>query len=398
MDYYLLAKLYYKDKELYEKEYKERYNGISTIKFNFSISKHPAFCVINNEILNLVEKIFINDKRLDLMTQAMPTIALQQYTRNCLIDEIHLTNDIEGVYSTRKEINEILSMSEEKAAKRRLFGLIQKYDMLKKENIPLETCQNIRTLYNELVLPEVIEEDSENIPDGVFFRKDHAYVIGANEKQIHAGVYPEEEIIDLMNNSLAVLNNGNLSYLIKIAIFHYLFGYIHPFYDGNGRTSRFISSYLLSQNLNKLISYSLSYTIKINISKYYKSFKVTNDTFNRGDLTPFVINFIEIINSIYDNLFQSLSGKMEKLEFYYNVTEKIINNDVDFGNVVFILFQQSLFSYEGVSIKELVEFLHYGETKIRNYLKKLDNLNLLIKNRSGHSILYDIDLERAKTI
>ncbi|WP_318259784.1 Fic family protein [Ruminococcus sp. YRD2003] len=67
------------------------------------------------------------------------------------------------------------------------------------------------------------------------------------------GLAPESKIIDTMNKSLDVFNNNDIDIFMRIAVFHYLFGYIHPFYDGNGRTSRFISSYLLSRQLNPLI-------------------------------------------------------------------------------------------------------------------------------------------------
>ena len=65
-----------------------------------------------------------------------------------------------------------------------------------------------------------------------------------------------------MTKGLNILNNDEYDYMIRIAVFHYIFGYIHPFYDGNGRTSRFISSYLLSKNLLPIVSYKLASTIK----------------------------------------------------------------------------------------------------------------------------------------
>lgn len=71
-------------------------------------------------------------------------------------------------------------------------------------------------------------------------------------------------MIDFLNKSLDFLTNeNNVGPLVKIAVFHYLFGYAHPFYNGNGRTSRFISSYLLCNILNQSIALRISYTIKM---------------------------------------------------------------------------------------------------------------------------------------
>ena len=47
----------------------------------------------------------------------------------------------------------------------------------------------------------------------------------------------------------------------------FLFAYIHPFYDGNGRTNRFISSYVLSHSFSPIVGYRLSYSVKERIEK-----------------------------------------------------------------------------------------------------------------------------------
>ena len=106
-------------------------------------------------------------------------------------------------------------------------------------------------------------------------------VESATQKEIHRGIYPESKIIECMEQALKVLNANEMDELFKVAVFHYLFGYIHPFYDGNGRTSRFISSYLLSKEFEPTIAYRLSYTIKENIKEYYQAFKICNDRHNK---------------------------------------------------------------------------------------------------------------------
>ena len=64
MTYKILEKLYYQDKELYERTYQDRYNNESTYRFNFKINDNNAFVVINNEILSKIDKILELDKKL----------------------------------------------------------------------------------------------------------------------------------------------------------------------------------------------------------------------------------------------------------------------------------------------------------------------------------------------
>lgn len=58
----------------------------------------------------------------------------------------------------------------------------------------------------------------------------------------------EEDIQDLIQNLECYLNDddiSNIDPLIKMAVIHYQFESIHPFYDGNGRTGRIINTLYL---------------------------------------------------------------------------------------------------------------------------------------------------------
>lgn len=393
MNYIPLSKIRYSDPKNYEKIYKERFTSPSSEHFNFSISGNEAFFIVNNELLSQITELYEMNTKLDSITKQLPNIALNQFTKKCLIDEIHLTNDIEGVYSTRKEIDEILSMTVPKSQKNnRIFGLVKKYELIGSENIPLKTCADIRNLYDELVLAEVLQQDSENAPDGKLFRKDIAVVMNKFQKIIHKGVYPESDLIEMMQISLDFLNNKNYTKFIRIAVFHYLFGYMHPFYDGNGRTSRFISSYLLSKFLNPLVCYSLSYTIKNNISKYYKSFEITNDKNNRGDITPFIFGFLEILKSLYSDLIDIMNEKLEQIIYYHHISIKITDNknDYKYRNFIFVLFQNSICGEYGLTVPELVEAVDVSQATIRKYLKWAKEF--LYIEKDGHAYRYSMNL------
>jgi len=393
-----LNNVYYKSKEEFEELYSSRINSESAYVFDFFINDYNAFVVINPEILEKVENIMSLNQELFIKMNAVPPIALNQYANKCLIDEVKMTNDIEGVLSTRKEIGEILQ-DKVKGKKNRLYGLVKKYGVLKeKEVIKLETNQNIRSLYDELVLYEVVEEDDENIPDGHIFRKGRVSVRNSFDVEIHQGLYPEKAIIENMTKSLNILNNEKYNFFIRIAVFHYMFGYVHPFYDGNGRLSRFISSYLLSRKLEYLVSYKLSYTIKQNIKTYYKSFKSTNDEHNRGDLTIFVMKFLDFIYESLNDLVNALEERISKLNYYVSYAEKICGKDEKMIRIVFILVQESLFGYRGLGVEELQKVSGVGMSKTRSTLKYLNEKKLVRKNKEGNKILYNMDLDTMKTI
>lgn len=199
---------------------------------------------------------------------------------------------------------------------------------------------------------------------------------------------PEENIITAMDQALEILNNANLDSLIRISIFHYMFGYIHPFYDGNGRMSRFISSYLLSKCLDPLVSYNLSYTIKKEITKYYKGFDIVNNNINKGDLTPFIIMFLEIIYDSIENLYQTLEERAEQLNYYHSIITKHFSDDETTENIMFVLTQNALFGTEPISANELASIINKSYTTVNNRLKQLSPFL-----RQEYTHKYDADLD-----
>lgn len=390
MNYELLSSLYYKSKNEYEQEYNNRFHSIASKRLNISIEENQCFYILTEEVVNKLYNIMVLNQKLDKLTSEIPGIALQQYIKKCLIDEIVLTNEIEGVVSTRKDINEILENVEDK--NKRLTGLVNKYlKLCSEENIDIITCNDVRNIYNDLLWEEISEDDKLNLPDGVYFRKEGVDVLSPFKKVIHKGVMPEEKINLMMTQALNILNDRDIIPILRIAIFHYLFGYIHPFYDGNGRTSRFISSYLLSKELNTLTGFGLSYAIKENISQYYKGFKTVNEKKNKGDLTPFIILFLDILSNELESLNNSVIKRINIINRYSKVIEVMEKKDKQKQNIIFVIFQETLFGEAGIDVSSLVEFTETSKYKVTQVLKEYDDM--LIKNKIGRKNYYSFDLD-----
>ena len=393
MEYELLSKIFYKKPTEYESIYDARFNSEASIKLPIKIHENVGFIFNTNEITKLLVKIYKTINKINLLRTHLPNIAINSYIIKSLKDEIALTNEIEGVRSTRKEIEDAIdSIKNDKNA--RFKGLVDKYfKLISNEIIPLNNCEDIRTIYDALVLPEI---EKENLPDGILFRKEPVQVVSATQKEKHRGIMPESKIIESLDLCLDFLKNDDIDSLIKISAFHYLFGYIHPFYDGNGRTSRFISSYLIKNELDVLLALKLSYTVKNNINKYYKAFDVCNDRKNKGDITFFVVTFLELLSQASDDLYTKIADLNDQLNYYNNIINTLVNEKVlndKQAKCIFILCQNRLFDDTYMNMNTLTELLEKSDTMTRKILKSLESKNLLVKSRNKNQYLYSANLD-----
>ena len=201
---------------------------------------------------------------------------------------------------------------------------------------------------------------------------------------------------EAMENALNFLNNDEYDPLIRVSAFHYLFGYIHPFYNGNGRMSRFISSeYLSSSKVHYLVSLRLSYVIKSHRSQYYSLFKIANDTRNYGDLTCFVIGFLGFIREAGEQVQRFLEEKNEQILHYREIIHKTHYDDNE-KDLLFLLSQVSICEGDSLSLKELANLSNISSYLLR---KRIDTIEpLLIMSRSGTSKRYRVDLEKLESL
>ncbi len=191
-----------------------------------------------------------------------------------------------------------------------------------------EDSKDIRKIYDKITHGEITGSE---LPDGKFFRKDDVCVQKKNSvsgKTIHRGVSGEENIEEHIRDLLTFLKNEDIDLLLRVAIGHYYFGYIHPFYDGNGRVSRFISSMILREEYNYLTAMSLARGSWIKKGDYYKAFDITNSNINRGEMNFFVDEFFKILIEGQEDIIHNLLDKREKL----SNAEEFIKKEVEILN------------------------------------------------------------------
>ena len=376
--------------------YEKRYHGESTIRLGFDLKGSDSFVVFNTELLTVISNIYQLDKKLSLLSARIPTDALNQFVDTSMIEEIQQSNEVENVNSTRKEIKDALDAVIQKKHGKRFDSMIRKYLILQSDkNIPLSASQDVRNLYDEFIADEIARNDPGDQPDGEIFRKSPVHVNNSHGETIHEGLFPESKIITAMDSALSILNNDDYDILIRVALFHYFFGYIHPFYNGNGRMTRFISSYMLAKVFSKSACLRISYVIKEHRSKYYELFQNANDKRNRGELTGFVMGYLRFFEEAIKDTYHLLDEK-NLLYLHY---EKELSQWLDTHmsrlsasqrfSFIYML-QTDLFGDSSLDIVKIAFMMDCSEKTARKILAEAGPL--ISSTKDGKKLIWHINL------
>lgn len=191
----------------------------------------------------------------------------------------------------------------------------------------------------------------------------------------------EADIRILLKNFEDYLNDQNgTDPLIKIAILHYQFEAIHPFYDGNGRTGRIINVlYLALKNLLDLpILYLSSFIIK-NKAEYYKLlWEVTY----HNNWEPWILY---MLNAIEDTAVDT-SKKVKRIKVLMNETISEVREklrSIYSKELVELLFHQVY-----CNINLLVENKIAQRKTASKYLKSLASIGILREEKIGKEIIF----------
>lgn len=123
----------------------------------------------------------------------------------------------------------------------------------------------------------------------------------------------EKEVREYLKNLEEYINTDDMvDPLIKLAIIHYQFESIHPFYDGNGRTGRILNIlYLVLKDLIDSPILYLSRYINDNKQTYYKLFKKVRETNNFEEWIIYILIGIEETAEETMKLIKNIQSEME---------------------------------------------------------------------------------------
>ena len=192
-----------------------------------------------------------------------------------------------------------------------------------------------------------------------------------------------DTIVSLMNNLEIFMNDDTMmdaDPLVKMAILHHQFESIHPFYDGNGRTGRIINILFLIQKklLDLPVLYLSRYIIR-HKNDYYRLLQQVRQTGEWEAWTMYMLDGVEQTANESIVLIGQIKKLMQRYKQSIRTTlPKMYSQDL----------LNNLFKYPYTKIEYLENDLGISRSTAIRYLKELEKLKLLAKQKIGRDNFY----------
>ncbi len=192
----------------------------------------------------------------------------------------------------------------------------------------------------------------------------------------------EQEIVPLMSNLEKYINSGDdfIDPLIKLAVIHYQFEAIHPFYDGNGRTGRIIN--VLYLVLKELLDSPILYLSKFIIRNKTSYYILLREVTEKNKWEEWVLFILQGIEETAEETFKLLKQIYDLLAF---TTQEIKNKlpKIYSKELAELLFYEF---YTKISFIE--KGLNVSRKTASNYLSALEDEGFLTSEKVGRERIY----------
>lgn len=309
--------------------------------------------------LNGVAKIIPNQAIL------INSLILQEAKDSSEIENIITTHD--ELYQSSLDISNISHATKEVQSYSR--ALLKGFDLVKETSL--------------LLTRHIVDIQQELEGNVAGIRKQAGTVLKnqATGEVIHTPPQEETTIRKLLDNLEQYINtNDGIDPLIKMAIIHYQFETIHPFYDGNGRTGRIINILYLVLNelLDLPILYLSSYIIK-HKADYYRLFQEVR---TKGSWEEWIIYMLEGIEQTATKQVQLINDIKELMD---NTKEKLKS---ELPKIYSKDLLEVLFIHPYTKIDMLVDNLELHRDTASKHLKAMEKIGILNSVQIKNSKFY----------
>ena len=339
----------------------------------------PSNLPLNKDIESkiVLKKIVSANRALAELKGAVTSIPNQSILINALsLQEAKDSSEIENIVTTHDELyratvsntNISHSAKEVQRYKEALymgFDLIQNNKLLLKKHI--------------VQIQQVLESNDAGIrtQSGTMLKNERTGEVIYTPPQNH------KDIQDLMDNLEQYINTPDMDdydYLVKMAVIHYQFESIHPFYDGNGRTGRIINILYLMMNglLDAPVLYLSSYIIK-NKDDYYRLLNEVRTKSSWEEWILYMLNGIEVTSRESIKLIKSINNLMKEIkQTLKDELPKIYSKDL----------LELIFKHPYTKISFLVEELKVTRKTATSYLRAIEKVGILKSVKVGRDIYF----------
>lgn len=324
------------------------------------------------ETKTVLKKLATVNRALAELKGLAQTMPQQDILINTLaIQEAKDSSEVENIVTTHDEIYKSTITAEKYLSP--ATKEVKNYVEALKKGASIVKTKKVLSVNDIIKIQEVLENNKAG------FRKVPGTTL-KNDKTGEVVYMPPQEadvIKALMQNLETYINDNNVSDydpVLKMAIIHFQFESIHPFYDGNGRTGRIINIlYLLLQNLLDIPILYLSRYIIANKLTYYTALQNVRDHNNWEAWLLFMLQGVE------ETAYQTIE-KVKQIKLAMQNMKTVLRSNYKFYSHDLI---NHLFKQPYTKIDFLKDELHISRVTAANYLNVLAKDGVLIKMKQG---------------
>ena len=303
--------------------------------------------------------------------------------KSVAIEEAVTSAIYEGANSTRSQARAFIT-SNKKARSKDEWMLVNNYRAMQwiKKNTNFSLSNELILKIHEILSENTLQGDDQNFCGK--FRNDTVY-IGSHEGISHSKI--EEalaETIELINDHPRFIHN-----IVRGILLHYFIAYIHPFFDGNGRTGRGLFYFKTMKHGSKFVELlSVSADLKEHGKKYEKAFDLVKD--HELDVTYF-------IDFCLDSLITALNKVEKKIHYLLDISRLIELKRISTKQVS-LLQKMALYKHKAITIEEYAEDINKSREFARKELKDLLKKGLLQEKKEGKKFRYYLESKKLKEL